>query len=103
MNLDDETRTRLFVDVTLDVDPTGSTVELGIDGTWYACDWQDSPAQSGGEWKQTARTSGYFAGPGATADGATVLTVSRHATQTRVTWPGGDTIVAASTPIDVRT
>jgi hypothetical protein len=103
MRLDDETRTRLFADMTLDVDPTGSTVEIGIGGTWHACDWQGTPAQSGGKWTQTARSSGYFAGPAATADGATVLAVGRHLTQTRVTWAGGDSLVESSTPIDVRT
>lgn len=102
MRLDDETRTRLFVDMTLDVDPTGSTIELSIDGTWHSCDWQGTPTQSGGKWAQTARTSGYFAGPGATPDGATVLTVGRHLTQTRVTWTGGDTLVEPSTPIDIK-
>lgn len=101
MRLDDETRTRLFVDMTLDVDPTGSTIDLSVDGTWHSCDWQGDPGQAGGKWTQTARTSGYFAGPAATADGATVLATGRHLTQTRVTWAGGDTLVEPSTPIDV--
>lgn len=103
MRLDDETRTRLFADMTLDVDPTGSTIEVSVDGTWHSCDWQGSPTLSGGRWTQTARTTGYFAGPGATADGATVLTAGRHLTQTRVTWAGGDTLVEPSTPIDIHT
>ena len=102
MNLDDETRTRLLVDMTLDADPTGSTLELNIDGAWFPCDWQGAANQSGGKWTQTGRTSGYFLGPAATGTG-TALTVGRHSTQTRVTWPGGDTIVAPSTPIDVKT
>jgi hypothetical protein len=103
MRLDDETRTRLFADMTLDVDPTGSTVEVSIDGVWHVCDWQGSPVQSAGKWTQTARTTGYFAGPAATADGATVLAAGRHLTQTRVSWPGGDSLVEPSTPIDVKT
>lgn len=109
MRLDDETRTRLFVDVDLSVDPAGSSVELSIDGTWHACEWQDIAVKTTQRikgrnvdvWTQTARTSGYFAGPAATADGATVLTVGRHLTQTRVAWTGGDTLVEPSTPIDV--
>lgn len=101
MRFDDETRTRLFLDMTLDVDPTGSTIEVGVDGTWHACDWQGEPAQKAGRWTQTARTSGYFAGPAASPDGATVLTVGRHSTQTRVSWAGGDSLVGASSPIDV--
>lgn len=103
MRLDDETRTRLFVDMTLDVDPTGSTVEVSIDGTWHACDWQGTPASAGGKWTQTARTTGYFAGPTATPDGAAVLAAGRHLTQTRVSWVGGDSLVEPSSPIDVRT
>lgn len=103
MRLDDQTRTRLFVDAELDVDPTGSTIELSVDGTWHPCDWQGAPTQKAGKWTQTARTSGYFAGPAATADGATVLAVDRHLTQTRVSWPGGDSLVEPSSPIDVHT
>lgn len=103
MRLDDETRTRLFVDMEVSADPTGSTIQLSIDGTWHTCDWQGTPTQTGGKWTQTARTSGYFAGPAATANGATVLSVGRHLTQTRVAWAGGDTLVEPSNPIDVKT
>ena len=108
MNLYTDTRTRLYVDMVLDTDPTGATVELSIDGTWYPCDWQVTPVKGKNrdtgrdEWKQTARTSGYLAGPTAVATAGEMLTVGRHVTETRVTWAGGDTITAPSTPIDVR-
>ena len=100
MKLNPATRTRLLVDVTLDFDPTGSTVEVSVDGTWYAATWLGSPVAKAGRWTQTARTTGYFAGPTATASGAVVLAAGpRHFTRTRVT--GTDTLVNESTPIDV--
>jgi hypothetical protein len=101
VKLNDETRTRLLVQMTLSQDPTGSTVELKVDSTWYACTWQGSPVQSAGGWTQTARTTAFFAGPLAIASGATVLTLGRHYTETRVSWPAGDTIADESSPIDV--
>ncbi|MDR7253685.1 hypothetical protein J2X46_002675 [Nocardioides sp. BE266] len=100
MKFDAGTRTRLIATMTLDFDPTGSTVEVKVDSTWHPASWQDAAVQSGGKWTQAARSTGYFAGPEATADGATVLAAGRHATQTRVT-SGTDVIVADSTPIDV--
>lgn len=102
MKFDAGTRTRLLVNMTVDFDPTGSTVDVKIDSTWYPADWQGTPVQSAGKWTQTARTTGYFAGPEvASPGGAVVLTATRHVTQTRVT-SGTDVIVADSTPIDVR-
>lgn len=101
MKLNDETRTRLLVEMTLSQDPAGSTVELKVDSTWYACAWQGSAVQSDGTWTQTARTSAFFAGPLAVASGATVLALGRHYTETRVSWPGGDMIAEKSSPIDV--
>jgi hypothetical protein len=102
VKLNDETRTRLLVPMTLTQDPTGSTIELKIDAAWYSCTWQGTPVQSGGLWTQTARTTGFFAGPlHAAPAGATVLTTGRHTTETRVAWPGGDTIADRSSPIDV--
>lgn len=101
MKFDAGTRTRLLVRMELDFDPTGSTVEVKVDSTWYPATWQGSAAQANGKWTQTARTTGYFAGPEvASPAGATVLTATRHNTQTRVT-SGSDVIVADSTPIDV--
>jgi hypothetical protein len=108
MRFDQGTRTRLLVDMTLDFDPAGSTVEVEVDGTWFAATWLGtatatpaSAANPRGKWTQTARTTGYFAGPLHEAPaGATVLAAGRHLTQTRVT-SGGDTIVSNSTPINV--
>ncbi len=105
MKYDAGTRTRLLVNMTLDFDPTGSTVEVKVDDTWYPATWQGSPTQDGSTWKQTARTTGYFAGPEvASPGGAVVLAATpsaRHETQTRIT-SGSDVITADSTPIDVR-
>ncbi|CAA9241807.1 MAG: hypothetical protein AVDCRST_MAG83-1670 [uncultured Arthrobacter sp.] len=102
MRFDADTRTRLLVDMILDFDPTGSTVEIQVDSTWYPATWIGSPVSASGKWTQTARTTAYFAGPlHATPAGATVLTTGRHSTQTRIV-SGGDTIAADSTPIDVK-
>jgi hypothetical protein len=101
MRFDRATRTRVLVDMELDVNPTGSTIELFVDGTWRPADWQATPVQLGDKWTQTARSSGFFAGPDATGTGATVLTPGRHPTKTRVTLATGDTLTADSTPIDV--
>lgn len=100
MKFDAGTRTRLTARMTLDFDPTGSTVEVKVDGTWYPATWQGDPVQSGGKWTQTARTIGYFAGPEAELIEAVRLSGGRHLTQTRVT-SGADVIVADSSPIDV--
>lgn len=101
MKLNPATRTRVLADMTLDIDPTGSTIELKVDGTWHPAEWQGAPVVTAGKWKQTARTTGYFAGPDAVAAGATVLTAGRHLTKTRVT-SGADILVADADPIDVR-
>lgn len=100
MRFDAGTRTRLLATMTLDFDPTGSTVEVKVGSTWFPATWQGSPVQSGGNWTQTARTTAYFAGPDADASGATALTAGRHLTQTRVT-SGTDIIADDSDPIDV--
>ena len=99
MKLNPASRSRLLIDVTLDFDPTGSTVEVSVDGTWYPATWQGTVTASMGKWTQTARTTGFFAGPTATPAGAVVLALGRHPTRTRVT--GTDTLVNESTPIDV--
>lgn len=100
MKFDAGTRTRLLVKMETDFDPTGSTVEVKVDDTWHAAEWQDTAVEAGGRWKQTARTTDYFAGPEASPSGATVLAATRHLTQTRVT-SGTDVIVADSSPLDV--
>ena len=108
MKLHPSTRARLIADITLDFDPTGSTVEVSVDGTWYPASWIGSPVHRNiyangatvDRWTQTARTTGFFAGPSATPAGAVVLaTTPRHTTKVRVT--GTDTLVNDSTPIDV--
>ncbi len=89
MKFDAGTRTRILVDVTIGVDPDGSTVELRVDNTWYPATWLDAATTTtvAGRtvWVQTARTDGYFAGPDATASGATVLALGTHPTEIRVT------------------
>ena len=108
MKLNPSTRARLIADITLDFDPTGSTVEVNVDGTWYPASWQGTAVKrsvfangvTADRWTQTARTTGYFAGPTATPAGAVVLAATpRHTTKVRVT--GTDTLVNDSTPIDV--
>jgi hypothetical protein len=101
VKLDNETRARIVDTVTTDFDPASATVELSVDGTWYAATWTGPATSTGGKWTRRALTDDYFAAPAvATPAGATVLTAGRHLTQTRVTLDG-DQIVAASTPIDV--
>lgn len=96
MNFDAATRTKIYVDMDLSYDPTGTTVELNIDGTWYPATWQGSPTPIGSKWTQTALTTGYFAGPAVdagTVAGATVLAAGNHVTETRVT--GGGQVITA--------
>lgn len=101
MKFDAGTRTRIIATMTLDFDPTDSTVELKVGAIWYPAMWQGTPVTSAGRWTQAARTTGYFAGPEvATPDGAVVLVGPRHLTQTRVT-SGADIIVADSSPVDI--
>jgi hypothetical protein len=101
MRFDRATRTRVLADMELDTNPADSTIELFVDGTWHPADWTGTPVQLGDKWAQTARSTGFFAGPDATTTGATVLTSGRHPTKTRVTLATGDTLTADSTPIDV--
>lgn len=104
MKFDAGTRTRIIATLMLDFDPTGSTVEVKIGSTWYPATWQGTPVSAAGKWTQSARTTGYFAGPEVASPGAAVvLTVTptpRHLTQTRVT-SGTDIIVADSDPVDI--
>lgn len=101
MRFNAATRTRLLIDVTCDIDPTGSTVEVKLDDTWYPATWLGAAVPAGEKWTQTARTVSYFAGPDATAAGAVVLPRGRHMTKARVT-QGGDVLVAESSAVDVR-
>lgn len=103
LKFDEGTRTRIFARMTLDFDPTGSTVELQVDDEWYDATWLGSPVRLGEKWTQTARTDGYFAGPDVeTPDSAVVLSdgLPRHRTKTRITLDQ-DVIVANSTVIEV--
>ena len=101
MKFNNDTRTRILIPAMVtSFDPASATLELKIDDTWYACEWTAAATASGSTWTRPARTTGYFAGPAATASGATVLALGRHSTETRVT-NGSDIITAASSPIDV--
>lgn len=111
MRFDSDTRTRLIATMTLDFNPTGSTVEVEIDGVWYPATWQGTAVEGKQRrngatvdtWTQQARTDGYFAGPDVASPGsAVVLTLGTHLTQTRVT-SGGDVIAENSNRIDVTT
>lgn len=102
MRFNNDSRTRILLPaVVTTFDPATATIELRIDGAYYPCEWTGAAVVSGSTWTRAARTTGYFAGPDAVASGATVLAIGRHLTETRVT-NGGDIIVAASSPIDVR-
>lgn len=102
MELDRDTRTRIYIDMTLDIDPTGTTIELQVDDDeWRPATWQGTPVAAAGRWTQTARTVDYFAGPNVeTPDGAVVLAAGRHKTQTRVT-SGGDILAEDANTIEV--
>lgn len=102
MRFNNDTRTRILIPaMRTTFDPATATIELKIDSTWHPGEWTGAAVVSGTTWTRPARTTAYFAGPDAVASGATVLTLGRHLTETRVT-NGGDIIVAASTPIDVK-
>lgn len=102
MRFNDDTRSQITVNMTLTRDPADATLELNVDGAWHDCTWDGTAVEANGEWKQAALTDDFFAGPAATANGATVLDVGRHNTETRTTWPDGTVIVENSSPIDVR-
>lgn len=114
MNFDSGTRTRLLVDMTLDFDPAGTTLEVAVDGTWYPATWQDTatavaavgtPGSSGykpPKWYQTGQTTGYFAGPQVASPGsAVVLALGTHSFATRVT-SGADVIESPDRPLEIR-
>jgi hypothetical protein len=115
MKFDSSTKTRVYADMTLSIDPAGSTVEVWVESSdedgdtsdWYAATWQGTAvagtdAQGRAQWTQTALTAGYFAGPDVAVPGsAVVLATGRHLTQTRIT-SGSTVLVHNSTPIDVK-
>ena len=97
------TRTRIRISLELDFDPTGTDVELCIDGVWRPATWEGASVEDPvtKTWTQSARTVNYFAGPDvADPAGAIVLDRGRHMTATQVT-SGMDVITADSSPIDV--
>jgi hypothetical protein len=100
MRLDEDAKEYLWWDAELTFDPTGSTVEIEVDGTRYAMAWQGSPVvvTAGKKWTQTARTTTKFAGstvtPGA---GVVVLTPGTH-TLKPVTTPTDGQVVPHSYP-----
>jgi hypothetical protein len=100
LRFDADGRTRLLIPMVLDIDPTGSLVDVQVDSTWHAAEWIGVPVERNGKWQQIARTTGYFAGPDAVAGGATVLALGPHRTKTRVS-KAGDVLVARSTTIAV--
>lgn len=101
--LDDDARLYLYADLTLSVDPTGSTVQLEVDATKYAMTWQGTPVAASGVWKQTARTTAKFIGSAVTVTSSDVqLTSGRHPTQALVTMADGQVIPGSSVPLDVR-
>lgn len=103
MRLDDDGRVYLYSDLTLTVDPTGSTVKLEVDGVLHNMSWQEEPVVSGSTWRQTARTVAMFCGSAVTPTGSDVqLTVGRHMSQPIVTAADGQIIPGSQIPIDVR-
>ena len=101
LELDDESRVRITVTTETDFDPAAATVEVSVDGTWHAATWTETATYTPpGKWTRRAQTTGYFAGPAATANGATVLAAGSHSTQARIT-SGGDVVVAGASVIEV--
>jgi hypothetical protein len=101
MRFDRATRTRVLVDMELDVNPTDSTIEIWVDGAWHAAEWQNMPVQLGDKWTQTARSTQFFGGYAVDNISTVLLAEGRHPTKTRVTLATGDVLAEDSTPIDV--
>ena len=103
MNLDDDARVNIRWDASLTFDPTGSTVELEVDGTRHAMSWQGSPVSAGGRWTQRALTNDRFCGSAATPIGSDVaLTVGSHPAQPIVTTADGQVVPGTLSRIDSR-
>lgn len=99
VNFDTEARTRLLADMTLDINPTGTTIAIKIDTVWHPAEWLDQPVVQGNRWAQTARTTGTFVGPAAANQAsATQLTAGTHTTKTKVV-SGTDELVEDANPI----
>lgn len=103
MKLDAGSRTRILVDVSVEIDPEGTDVELRVDDDWYPATWLGdavhtaATSNSREKWTQTARTDGYFAGPDADDDGAVVLdSDASHPLEVRVT--SGSDILTKNLP-----
>lgn len=105
MNLNNDSRTRISAELVLGRDVTGSTPSIALNTTWHAAEWVGSPVQSVEDgvtvWTQVARTTGYFAGPSATPNGATVLQLGRYITEARVSWADGEVIAFWVGVVDV--
>lgn len=105
MNLNNDSRTRISAELVLGRDVAGSTPSIALDTTWHTAEWVGSAVSTVEDgvtvWTQVARTTGYFAGPSATPAGATVLTLGRHITEARVSWPDGEVIAFHVGVVDV--
>lgn len=103
MTLDDDARVYLTGSLTVSVDPTGSTVELEVDGSRYPMAWVGSPVASSGRWVQDAKTTYRFCGSNATAVGSDVkLTAGTHAAQILVTLTDGQVVPGSNQRIEVQ-
>lgn len=105
MEFNSATRAQLVFTVTLDFDPTDSTLEAQIDDDgWVACAWDDDPEVTGlgvnRTWVQKGHTTGYYKGPDASGTG-TSLTAGLHQVSTRVSPDGGGNIAHYAGPLDV--
>lgn len=88
--------------VTVDVDPTSSTVELELDGTRYPMAWQGAAVVSGGKWSQEARTTVRFAGSTAPISGTDVRpAIGQHWGKVVVTFADGQIAATFADRIDV--
>ena len=101
MKINPGSRVKLTLTTEATFDPTGSTIELSVDGVWHPATWLGTPTATGSKWTQSAETTEWFAGPVATANGAVVLATGRRSTEGRLT-NGGQVIAFATDPIDVQ-
>jgi hypothetical protein len=97
------TSTKLLVDMTMDVDPTGAELELWVGDAWHPCEWISATTQVGTKYRRTARTTRHFRGMTAEANESGSYTLNRrlYQTKTRLTTAGGDEIVAPSEVIEL--
>jgi phage gp36-like protein len=100
------TRTRIVVDLSLDLDPAGATVAVDVDndGEWHDATWLAPATLTDGLYYRAAQTVQFFvAGPVADPAGAVVLAPGRHFTTARVTLADGSVLIDPATIIDVVT